>query len=182
LTEWGAGIGALFVGMFGGWLCQIPYAIGTENYLGVILGAVLYLPWPLLVAVWPAGVSSRCNALLDQLNELRTLGDGSAHERVFPLEIYLNTVNKGQGIGFMIGSAVVDRRALKQLALAMGGFLSTGLTFMASIAAPAEKAAVHEVVCGLELGQQAYLQATAALFNASCTYRAEFGPAGVKML
>jgi hypothetical protein len=41
---------------------------------------------------------------------------------------------------------------------------------------------VHEVVCGLALGQQAYLQATAALFNASCTYRAEFGPAGVKML
>jgi hypothetical protein len=182
LTEWGAGIGALFVGIFGGWLCTIPYDIGTGDYGGVIVGVVFLLPFPLLVAVWPAGVSSRCNALLEQLNELRCLGDGSAHERVFPLETYLNTVNKGQGIGFKIGSAVVDRRALKQLALAMGGSLSTGLTIMASIAAPAEEAAVHEEVCGLELGQQAYLQATAALFNASCTYRAEFGPAGVKLL
>jgi hypothetical protein len=182
LTEWGAGIGVLFVGMFGAWLCAIPYDIGTGDYGGVIVGVVFLLPFPLLVAVWPAGVSSRCNALLEQLNELRCLGDGSVHERVFPLETYLNTVNKGQGIGFKIGSAVVDRRALKQLALAMGGSLSTGLTIMASIAAPAEEAALHEVVCGLELGQQAYLQATAALFNASCTYRAEFGPAGVKML
>eukprot|EP01046_Picozoa_sp_COSAG06_P003427 COSAG06_NODE_134_length_22423_cov_17.315445_8_plen_418_part_00 len=182
LTEWGAGIGALFVGMFGAWLCNIPYEIGTGDYGRLIGTAVFWLPWPLLVAVWPAGVSSRCNALLEQLNELRCLGDGSAHERVFPLETYLNTVNKGQGIGFKIGSAVVDRRALKQLALAMGGSLSTGLTIMASIAAPAEEAAVHEEVCGLNLGQQAYLQATAALFNASCTYRAEFGPAGVKLL
>ena len=63
-AEWGAGIGALFVGMFGGWSCNIPYAIGTGDYGIVIFTGVLLLPFPLLVAVWPAGVSSRCNALL----------------------------------------------------------------------------------------------------------------------
>ena len=43
--------------------------------------------------------------------------------------------------------------------------LSTGLTIAASIAAPAEEAALHQQVCGLELGHQAYLQATVAQFD-----------------
>lgn len=182
LTKWGSGIATIFIGIFGEWLCFIPLAVGTGDYGWVTIIGVFFLPIPLLVAVWPAGVSSRCNDMLEQLNELRCLGDGSAHERVFPLETYLRQVNKGQGIGFKIFSAVVDRRALKQLALAIGGSLSTGLTIAASITAPAEEAALHQQVCGLELGHQAYLQATVALFNASCTYRVEVGPAGVTML
>ena len=49
---------------------------------------------------------------------------------MFPLETYLLTVNKRQGIGFKIFSVVVDKRLLKQLAIGSG--LSTGLTFLAS--------------------------------------------------
>ena len=84
--------------------------------------------------------------------------------------------------GFKIFSAVVDRRALKQLALAIGGGVSTGLTILASIEAPADEAAVHMQVCGLEPSHRSYLQATVALFNSSCTYRVEVGPAGVTVL
>ena len=55
------------------------------------------------------------------------------HERVFPLECYLNGVNRRQGIGFKIFSVVVDRRLLKQVALAIGGGVSTSLTFLATV-------------------------------------------------
>ena len=74
-----------------------------------------------------------------------------------------------------------DRRALKQLALAIGGCLSTALSLAATMDAPAEEAALlSSRQCGLDKAQRLYLQATAAMsFNASCTYRAEFGPGGV---
>ena len=74
LTEWGVAIGAIFVGFFGAFLCQIPLALGTGDYYGAIMATVI------------------------------------------------------QGIGFKIFSAVVDRRAFKQLALAIGGSVGTGLT------------------------------------------------------
>ena len=150
LTEWGSGIGAVGIGAFGFWLCLVPEAVVLRDYSTLIIAGVLFLPIPLAVAVPPAGVSSSCNSLLMQLNELRCLEDGTAcHERVFPLECYLTTVNKRQGIGFKIFSVVVDRTLLKQLALGIGGGVSTGLTFLLSID---EEVAEEESVLGAGFG------------------------------
>jgi hypothetical protein len=67
---------------------------------------------------------------------MRCLGDGSAHNRVFPLECYLTTVNKRQGIGFKIFFCGVDKRLLKQAALAIGGGVSTAVTYLLSMDEP----------------------------------------------
>ena len=52
---------------------------------------------------------------------------------MFPLECYLNTINKRQGLGFQVFGVVVDKRLLRQLALAVGGAISTGLSFLLTL-------------------------------------------------
>ena len=144
------------------WMCcatsPTKHAVtGDYSWLVFTIAAVL-VPMLLTALVLPAGVSSRCNRVLDQLNdELRCLGDGSVHSRVFPLECYLKNGNRGQGIGFKVFSLVVDRRALKQLALAIGGCLATGDR---QHRMPRQKrprcTALHSQQCGLDKAKRLY--------------------------
>ena len=88
---------------------------------------------------------------------------------MFPLETYLLTVNERQGIGFKIFSVVVDKRLLKQLALTLGGGLSTGLTFLLSQEAEGEAGSVADESCDLSRKQVATIVQAAFLDrDASC--------------
>ena len=73
LSEWGPTIGVVFVGASATILSYVPFAVdGHDHELRSHLPLVGWLP--LFVAFSAAGVTSRCNALLEKLNELRCLG------------------------------------------------------------------------------------------------------------
>jgi len=80
---------------------------------GVVGGAIS----PFLLAIDAAHVSSRCDHLLKSINSLRlewasTETAKAVHARVYPLQVTLNELNHGQGLGFTIFTKV--RRSGRQ--------------------------------------------------------------------
>jgi hypothetical protein len=85
---------------------------------------------PFFLAIDAAHVSSRCDHLLKAINSLRlewssTEEAKAVHGRVYPLQVTLNELNHGQGLGFTIFTKVVDKKTLNVLAISIASFFGT---------------------------------------------------------
>eukprot|EP01052_Picozoa_sp_SAG31_P042295 SAG31_NODE_6676_length_1929_cov_2.510929_3_plen_98_part_00 len=83
-------------------------------------------------------------------------------------------LHHGQGLGFIVLGTVVDRRVLRNVAFAMAGGLSTGITALLALSEtgdPTSNSNSHEV-CGADSINAAQLAALATfrLGNQSCVY------------
>ena len=95
-SDWGSG---MFMTVAGCWtfsLCIVPTVVSDKHKE---LTAVLVIMFcvPFLVALAPANVSSSCDCLLDQLNELGLLGDWKHKFRVAALRDTVLRLTGGQG-------------------------------------------------------------------------------------
>ena len=136
-----------------------------------LFAAVICALVPLAVA-WPlAGTTSRCEYLLDALNRKR-LEDLAYHERVEALEVALRQLNRGKGLGFMLGGIVISHHVIKQLFAPLLTLGSPILTFLSL----SEHSGGH---CVLSDAEALAFQTTAGLINETCTYNLTVGPAGV---
>lgn len=68
----------------------------------------------------PASVSTACDNLLEQLNDLSFVGDEAHQERCLHLRYRIDYLNAGQGLGFRVMGTVVDRRTLLKAVMAVG--------------------------------------------------------------
>ena len=91
---------------------------------------------PFYLAWGPATVSSACDDLLDQLNDLSFVGTDEHRERVARLRTSLMNLHRNQGLGFTVRGAVVNRRMLVNIMLA--GF-SSAVTVVTTMLALAEE-------------------------------------------
>ena len=68
----------------------------------------------------PASLSTACDDLLEQLNDISFLGDPVHKDRCTHLRHSLTHLNLGQGLGFRIAGIVIDKRYLLKLVAAVG--------------------------------------------------------------
>ena len=77
----------------------------------------------------PASLSTACDDLLEQLNDISFLGDPVHKDRCTHLRNSLTHLNLGQGLGFRIAGIVVDKRYLLKMVAAVasagGGLITT---------------------------------------------------------
>lgn len=91
-------------------------------------------------------MSTACDELLEQLNDISFLGDQEHRDRCMRLRQSLTMVNRSQGMGFQILGTVVDKRMLtKALAVAFSasGGLVTWLSHVVQTAEPTDGMAVN---------------------------------------
>ena len=127
-------------------LGQLPVAVtpgpGSVQLVACVL-VLVCVAIPIIVALVPAAVSSECDQLLVDLNELRPDGDSTTHARALELEVYLTNANGGhrfgQGVGFLMFGTVLSRRTLKKAAVGSYAILVPTVTYLLS--APLESAA-----------------------------------------
>ena len=79
-------------------------------------------------------MSSSCDDLLDQLNDLSFLGTRQHRDRVTHLRHSLMNLQRGQGLGFQIWGTVVDKRTLGKIFLGGFGSALTLTTTMLALA------------------------------------------------
>jgi hypothetical protein len=87
--------------MLGFWaftLCAVPYAVATDT-LAIKIGLAGTAVLPLMILAAPAQVSSSCDDLLDQLNDVSFLGGMPHKNRCAALRESLMNLNSGQGLG-----------------------------------------------------------------------------------
>ena len=111
----------------------------TTSAFGCALGSLSFesgqviAALPLCIAYAPARVSSSCDDLMDQLNEISFIGDKAHKERCHDLRRSLTNLNRRQGLGFLILETVVDKRYLAKIAgsaaAGLGTIISTLLEF-----------------------------------------------------
>eukprot|EP01050_Picozoa_sp_SAG11_P001839 SAG11_NODE_86_length_17300_cov_11.466717_11_plen_71_part_00 len=65
----------------------------------------------------PSATSTRCDYMVDTLNTVRINYGEVCHEQIAFLEAALHNLHRGQGLGFTVGGAVVDRVYLKRLCI-----------------------------------------------------------------
>jgi hypothetical protein len=152
LAQWGFSLAVIFAGCGVASLLRVPGVVAFSSQLddncpgdkctntatgvaGNVFLAVAFAALPLLVALIPAQVTTRCELLLERLNDMRPEGDAVLHNRVLELEIYLRNTNRGKGLGFVLFGTVINRRALAQLAAAVFGVLIPGMTFLIGLGA-----------------------------------------------
>lgn len=80
---------------------------------------------PLFIAYTPARVSSSCDDLMDQLNEISFIGDKSHKERCHALRRSLTNLSNHQGLGFRIYGVVIDKKYLAKIAGSAAAGLGT---------------------------------------------------------
>jgi hypothetical protein len=105
---------------------------------------------PMMVAYAPASVSSSCDDMLDQLNDISFLGDVEHKERCTRLRHSLTHLNRGQGLGFRVMGTVIDTRYLAKIV----GVIIGGGSTMYSFAALGRGRALDplgEGTCGVEV-------------------------------
>jgi len=82
--------------------------------------------------------------------------------------------NNGQGLGFVLGGTVLDKRALKSAAVKLYGALSAAITFLAAANTPAAaeptSAAGGDEPCALSATQRSVIQAAFGGANSTCSY------------
>lgn len=131
LMVWSGAFHAFCQGVNKPRVAQIAYMRGeTSNqsmYLNFIFSTLLSV-LPLLFLTDVASTSNRCDHLLDELNNLRKIWGPECNEEITWLETSLMRLNRGQGLGFTISGVVIDRRFLKNLAMAIGGGMTTLIT------------------------------------------------------
>eukprot|EP01045_Picozoa_sp_COSAG04_P002523 COSAG04_NODE_92_length_26689_cov_12.755434_8_plen_495_part_00 len=143
-------------------------AFAKQQHLVISFIALLLAAIPLAVAADVAQTSTRCDQLLNVLNDKRNAAN---HEQITWLEHKLLRYHNGQGLGFKAFGTVVDQKTLKNWAIALGGALSTILTFFIALGQGS-----HPIVqaagpaCGLTAVEAERVRAAMLGHNASCTY------------
>ena len=117
LSEFGGAISMFFLAIWGLDLASLPYAVATRNSFTVMM--IGFFPFPLLMVVPMAIVSTSCDDLLDELNVLSAPDklhptpyakdlrerEGLPHEDYYKIESllnYLKGLNTRQGLGFVL--------------------------------------------------------------------------------
>ena len=83
--------------------------------------------------------------------------------------------NNGQGLGFVLGGTVLDKRALKSAAVKLYGALSAAITFLAAANTPAAAEPTSASVggdepCALSATQRSVIRAAFGGANSTCSY------------
>eukprot|EP01045_Picozoa_sp_COSAG04_P012067 COSAG04_NODE_798_length_10234_cov_8.130735_3_plen_492_part_00 len=115
---------------------QIAFMRGELNNQSQTMNFVfsgIFALFPLLFLTDVASTSNRCDQLLDELNDLRKKWGPRCNEEITWLETSLMRLNRGQGLGFTITGIVIDRRFLKNLAMAIGGGMTTLITAVVAL-------------------------------------------------
>jgi hypothetical protein len=118
LSEWGMGMGIALVLCCGFSLGLIPSAVAYKSVLMVSV-CILYAFLPIFILLAPAQVSSVCDDMLDQLNDISYLGGHEHKERCSAMRYNFTCLNRSQGLGFKMFSTVIDMRMLAKLGVMM---------------------------------------------------------------
>ena len=83
--------------------------------------------------------------------------------------------NNGQGLGFVLGGTVLDKRALKGAAVKLYGVLTAVITLLATVntpaaAEPTSASAGGDEPCALSATQRSVIQAAFGGANSTCSY------------
>jgi hypothetical protein len=115
LSEFGPSLGFLTIGLGCFALSMANMAIQHGRLSAMILPSAVFAI--VFALAWiPASVSSKFELLSTELNELRKQSTPHGTARIAQLEAYIAGCNRGQGVGFKIFGAVLNRQQLKVLA------------------------------------------------------------------
>ena len=127
--------------------------MATRNSFTVMM--IGFFPFPLLMVVPMAIVSTSCDDLLDELNVLSAPDklhptpyakdlrerEGLPHEdynKIESLLNYLKGLNTRQGLGFALAGVVLDKRKLANLAMGCSSALGTVILLLVKLGASYE--------------------------------------------
>ena len=85
------------------------------------------------------------------------------------VERLLVNLNKNQGLGFVVGGKVLDKRLLKTIFVTIGGFLSTVLPLILALQSKTKSRDDNEA-CALLANYRNAIKALMASANATCNY------------
>lgn len=155
-------------------VAQIAYMrgeTGNESHIANFIFSTLLSLLPLLFLTDVASTSNRCDHLLDELNNLRKTFGPRCNEEITWLETSLVRLNRGQGLGFTIGGVVIDRRFLKNLAMAIGGGMTTLITAVIALSEEAPHLiGAERRICEPTEAQVAQVQLTFGSSLDNCSY------------
>ena len=97
LSTWGFAMGISTIGCWGFVLGLLPRAVSAQH-TGLNIALVAIAVFPVMTALAPATVSSTCDDLLNQLNDISFLGDQEHKLRCMNLRHSLTWLNRGQGL------------------------------------------------------------------------------------
>lgn len=131
---------------------------------------------PLLIAKDVAKTSSKCDELMDKLNDLGI----KHHVRIDWLETRLQRLHRSQGLGFVIFGLVLDQRVLGTLAVALGGGLVTVITWVLAMSEAVVATNTAGGACGMDAATQQKVAAYARdlLRNDTCAFSMNVSFAG----
>ena len=141
---------------------------------------------PFALASTVSTTSDKCDTLRDLINNKRgddlSLGSISIDTAIQlgELERYLQNLNRGQGLGFVMFGIVIDKGMMNRIFSALMSFLVTVVPIILALHQPTNSTAGTGGAsgCSLNAAQEAALQ-VASMMNASCTYNVTFGAGGV---
>ena len=175
LMVWSGAFHAFCQGVNKPRVAQIAYMRGeTSNesmYLNFVFSALASV-LPLLFLTDVASTSNRCDHLLDELNNMRKIWGPQCNEEITWLETSLMRLNRGQGLGFTISGVVIDRRFLKNLAMAIGGGMTTLITAVIALSEepPHLVGGPDRNLCEPTEAQIAQVQLSFGGSSANCSY------------
>jgi hypothetical protein len=127
LSAWETAMGASVLGFWTFALCLVPTSIAAHN-IPMQVGLGLAALFPLLIMIGPANVSTSCDDLTEQLNDISFLGDHAHKSRCTDLRNSLMHHNGGQGMGFKVFGTVVDKPMLSKVAATVAGLAGSTIT------------------------------------------------------
>jgi hypothetical protein len=107
----------------------------------VVIGimGVLLVYVPISVATGPADVSTECEIFVHELNNVRLLTLAPPiHARLSILETAISKMNRGQGMGFLLGMTVLNKAQLTAAARGLGSAIMLGSTYVLNLQSQAE--------------------------------------------
>jgi hypothetical protein len=134
LSHWGPGMGQALIFCLLFSLGLVPTAVAADSWV-VVLIASITLMLPLTILKMPATVSSACDDLLDQLNDISFLGDLHHKDRCTHLRHSWSHLNREQGLGFLMFETVIDKRMLAKMTVGVSGAMASVLTFLIAVGA-----------------------------------------------
>ena len=140
-----------------------------EYFVNHLIWMAIITPLPLFLAHDVASTSSCADRLMDTLNEARMEHGKEADVAITWLERSLSNLNHGQGLGFTVGGAVLDRKTLRTLGITLAGGITTLITALLTLA-DTEAGAVYQdesaANCALSAVQREVIKSV--LGNSSC--------------
>jgi hypothetical protein len=111
--------------------------VKADAYVGMASAFI----FAILIVFQPALVTTKCEKIERELNELRTRGTGSGqgmvdvttNDHVVIIETFLSKLNKGQGPGFVLFGKVVSKAVLVTVASKVVGYSSLLIQALTSL-------------------------------------------------